>query len=270
MTWPFTLSEPMIRLMLFVGIFGAMALWELRDSWRHLEQGRKGRWPGNLGIFALDIAVVRLVFPAAAVGFAVYAQTNNLGLLPQLGLPLWLAGILGFLLLDLAIYLQHRVFHHVPWLWRLHRMHHADTELDVTSGFRFHPLEIVLSMLIKAAAIIALGISPLTVLVFETVLNGSSLFNHANIRLNPRLERVLRWIIVTPDMHRVHHSVERAETDSNFGFNLPWWDRLFGTYVPKPAAGFDQMTIGLHAFRDPVEQRLDRLVTQPFRHASKD
>jgi sterol desaturase/sphingolipid hydroxylase (fatty acid hydroxylase superfamily) len=269
MQWSLSIPEPMIRLLIFVGIFGAMALWELFDSWRHLNQGRTGRWPGNLGIFVLDIAVVRLFFPAAAVGFAVYAQASNFGLLPLLGLPPWLAGIAGFLLLDLLIYLQHRVFHHVPWLWRLHRMHHADTELDVTSGFRFHPLEILLSMLIKGAAIVALGISPLTVLVFETVLNGSSLFNHANIRLNPRFECVLRWIIVTPDMHRVHHSVERAETDSNFGFNLPWWDRLFGTHIPKPHAGFEAMTIGLHEFRDIAEQRLDRLVTQPFR-APKD
>lgn len=261
-----SLSEPQLRLIAFALIFGAMALWEFREPWRASVQGRAVRWPGNLGIFAVDIAVARLLFPASAIGFASYAQAQGLGLFNLLGLPATLAGIAGFLLLDLAIYAQHVVFHHVPWLWRLHRMHHADTELDVTSGFRFHPVEIVLSVLIKGVVIVLLGIPPGAVLAFEIVLNGSSLFNHANVRLPASLERVLRWLVVTPGMHRVHHSVVMRETNSNYGFNLPWWDRLFGTYRPEAAVGEAAMMIGLDQFRDPAEQRLDRLLTQPVRN----
>ncbi len=262
----FGLSEPQIRLFGFLLIFGTMALWEFREPWRESVQGRSLRWPGNLGIFAIDILAVRLVFPAAALGFASYAQAEGFGLFALLGLGPVSAAIAGFLLLDLAIYAQHVVFHHVPWLWRLHRMHHADTELDVTSGFRFHPVEILLSLLIKGAVIVALGVPPVAVLVFEIVLNGSSLFNHANIRLPAPVERLLRWIVVTPGMHRVHHSVIMRETNSNYGFNLPWWDRLFRTYRPEAAAGEDAMTIGLEDFREPAEQRLDRLLTQPLRN----
>ncbi len=259
-------SEPHWRLGAFALIFGAMALWEFREPWRELAQGRAGRWPGNLGVFAIDIAVMRLLFPASAIGFAAYAQAQGLGLFNLVGLPPLLAGIAGFLLLDLAIYAQHVVFHQVPWLWRLHRMHHADTELDVTSGFRFHPVEIVLSMLLKGVIIVALGVPPMAVLIFEIALNGSSMFNHANVRLPPTVERALRWILVTPGMHRVHHSIEQLETNSNYGFNLPWWDRLFGTYRPEAAVGETAMTIGLERFRDPAEQRLDRLLTQPLRN----
>lgn len=262
-----TFTEPQIRLAIFVVIFGGMALWELSDPWRDMRLNKTRRWLANLGIFAIDIALVRIVFPASALGFAAWAESKDWGLMPLVGLGGLAAGILGFLLLDLAIYAQHRVFHHVPWLWRLHRMHHSDTDLDVSSGFRFHPVEILLSMLIKGAVIVALGVPALAVLVFEVVLNGTSLFNHANIRLPAGLERALRWIVVTPMMHRVHHSVERVETDSNFGFNLPWWDRLFGTYTAAPRAGFDAMTIGIESFRDPAEQRLDRLMTQPLRAA---
>lgn len=268
MSFP-VLTEPQIRLAIFMAIFGGMALWEMSDPWRDMRARKTRRWLANLGIFAVDIALVRLVFPASALGFAAWAQTSGWGLLPLLGMTGIVAGIVGFLLLDLAIYAQHRVFHHVPWLWRLHRMHHSDTDLDVTSGFRFHPAEILLSMLIKGGVIIALGVPVLAVLVFEIVLNGTSLFNHANVRLPARAERFLRWIVVTPMMHRVHHSIERIETDSNFGFNLPWWDRLFGTYTPAPKAGFDAMTIGIAGFRDPAEQRLDRLITQPLRAADE-
>ena len=259
------LTEPQIRLAIFLAIFGGMALWELRDPWRDLRAMKPRRWLANLGIFALDIALVRIVFPASALGFATWAEIRGWGLMPLAGMTGIAAGILGFLLLDLAIYLQHRVFHHVPWLWRLHRMHHSDTELDVTSGFRFHPVEILLSMLIKGGVIIALGVPAPAVLVFEIMLNGTSLFNHANVRLPARLEKALRRIIVTPAMHRIHHSIEQLETDSNFGFNLPWWDRLFGTYTPEPRAGFDAMTLGLESFRDPAEQRIDHLVMQPLR-----
>lgn len=259
------LSEPQIRLALFIAIFGGMALWELADPWRDLRALKPRRWLANLGLLAIDVALVRLIFPASALGFATWAQANGWGLMPMAGLTGAAAGIFGFLLLDLAIYAQHRLFHHVPWLWRLHRVHHSDTALDVTSGFRFHPLEILLSMLIKGGAIIGLGVPAMAVLAFEIVLNGTSLFNHANIRLSPGIERALRWIIVTPQMHRVHHSIERVETDSNFGFNLPWWDRLFSTYTPEPRAGFPKMVIGVADFRGPEEQRLDRLVAQPLR-----
>jgi sterol desaturase/sphingolipid hydroxylase (fatty acid hydroxylase superfamily) len=183
----------------------------------------------------------------------------------MLGWPAWLAGIAGFVVLDLVIYGQHVVFHHVPWLWRLHRMHHADLDIDVTTGVRFHPLEILISMGIKIAIVALFGVPAAAVLAFEVVLNVTSVFNHANAALPRWLDRVVRLVVVTPDMHRVHHSVVRRETDSNFGFNLPWWDWLFGTYRVEPAAGHDAMTVGLPIFRDRGELRVDRLLTQPFR-----
>jgi sterol desaturase/sphingolipid hydroxylase (fatty acid hydroxylase superfamily) len=258
-------SEGAIRMAFFFGIFAAMALWEFLEPWRQTRQGRAVRWPGNLGILAVDIVVARLIFPASAVGIALWAEGQGLGLLPMTGLPTLVIGIAGFILLDLLIYWQHVVFHKVPVLWRLHRMHHADTELDATSGLRFHPLEIVLSLAIKAAAIIVLGVPAVAVLVFEIVLNGMALYNHSNVRLPERFERVLRWFVVTPEMHVIHHSTARRETDSNFGFNLALWDRLFGTYSHRPQAGYDGMVIGIETFRDASEQRLDRLLTQPFR-----
>jgi sterol desaturase/sphingolipid hydroxylase (fatty acid hydroxylase superfamily) len=181
-------------------------------------------------------------------------------------LRLSVAALVGFLALDLVIYVQHVVFHKVPVLWRLHRMHHADLDIDVTTGVRFHPLEIVISLLIKIAVILALGIPVVAVILFEVVLNVTSMFNHSNVSMPAWLDRVLRFIVVTPDMHRVHHSILRRETDSNFGFNLPWWDRLFGTYRAQPEAGHAGMTIGIPAFRDPAELRIDRLLTQPFRN----
>jgi sterol desaturase/sphingolipid hydroxylase (fatty acid hydroxylase superfamily) len=232
---------------------------------RSLTVGRKPRWPNNLGILVVDALAVRLIIPTAAVGFAILAAERGWGLFPLLGVPGWLAAILGFLLLDLIIYGQHFAFHHVPALWRLHRMHHADLDIDVTTGVRFHPIEILLSMLIKIAAVVALGIPAVSVLIFEIVLNATSMFNHSNVTMPERLDRVIRWLVVTPDMHRVHHSILRRETDSNFGFNLPWWDRLFGTYRPAPEAGHAAMTIGIPMFRDPRELRIDRLLTQPFR-----
>ncbi len=257
--------EPTIRLAFFFGIFGLMALWEFLDPWREARQGRAVRWPANLGIFALDIIVARLVFPASAVGVALWAQGQGLGLLPLLGLPPVAAGVIGFVALDLMVYAQHVMFHKAPLLWRVHRMHHADTELDVTSGFRFHPIEIVISLATKAALIIALGVPPEAVLAFEIVLNGMALYNHSNVRLPERFERVLRWFVVTPEMHIIHHSAAQRETDSNYGFNLAIWDRLFRTYAHRPAAGYDGMVVGLEEFRDRSEQRVDKLVTQPFR-----
>ena len=173
--------------------------------------------------------------------------------------------VIALILLDLAIYLQHRVFHAVPVLWRLHRMHHADLDIDVTTGARFHPIEILLSLGIKFGVIIALGAPALAVLVFEIGLNATSMFNHSNVRMPAVIERMVRWVVVTPDMHRIHHSIVRRETDSNFGFNFPWWDRLFRTYRPKPEAGHQGMTIGIEQFREPKELRIDRMLAQPFR-----
>jgi len=247
-------------------VFAAMALWEWWAPRRQLAAGRRPRWPGNLGILAIDILAVRLIAPTAVVGVALVAAERGWGLLPLLGLPYWAALVAGVIALDLTIYGQHVVFHHVPVLWRLHRMHHADLDIDVTTGVRFHPLEILLSLAIKMAAVVTFGVPALAVLIFEVLLNATSMFNHSNVALPPRLEPIARWIVVTPQMHQVHHSVERAETDSNFGFNLPWWDRLFGTYRAKPAAGEERMTIGLPIFRDVAELAIVRLLTQPFRN----
>ena len=258
-------AEPIIRLTCFAGVFLLMALWEFLTPRRPQAITRGLRWPNNLGLVVLDTLVVRLLFPFAAVGLAFLAQTKGWGLLNIVGLPAWLAIPVAVLLLDLVIYGQHVVFHAVPMLWRLHRMHHADLECDVTTGLRFHPGEIVLSMVIKFAAVLALGAMPLAVLIFEVLLNATSMFNHGNVRLPLWLDHVLRAIVVTPEMHRVHHSIERRERDSNFGFNLPWWDRLFGTYRAQPALGHSHMIIGIGQFRDQRELWLHRMLWQPLR-----
>jgi sterol desaturase/sphingolipid hydroxylase (fatty acid hydroxylase superfamily) len=258
-------AEPALRLGFFLGILVTMALWEVLAPRRPQTIGRRRRWPNNLGVVVIDTLLVRVLFPLAAVGMAFLATRNEWGLFNLLPVPAWLAIPAAVLLLDLIIYGQHVTFHAVPLLWRLHRMHHADLEFDVTTGLRFHPGEILLSMLIKLAAVALLGAPPLAVLIFEILLNATSLFNHGNVRLPSGLDRILRLIMVTPDMHRVHHSIEQRETDSNFGFNVPWWDRLFGTYRAQPTFGHDHMTIGIPAFRDPRELRLDRMLLQPFR-----
>jgi sterol desaturase/sphingolipid hydroxylase (fatty acid hydroxylase superfamily) len=262
-------SEPAIRLGVFAGIFALMAAWEVLAPRRPLAIGRAPRWPNNLAIMVVDSATVRLLVPTAAVGIAVIASQHGFGVLHMLAWPDWLAGILGFIVLDLAIYAQHVAFHRVPLLWRAHRMHHADLDIDVTTGLRFHPIEIVLSMLIKMAVVALLGIPAIAVVAFEVTLNATAMFNHSNVRMPDWLDRLVRLVVVTPDMHRTHHSVAPDETNSNYGFNLPWWDRLFGTYRRAPTAGHDRMTIGLPIFRDPAELRLDRLLTQPFRAARK-
>jgi sterol desaturase/sphingolipid hydroxylase (fatty acid hydroxylase superfamily) len=246
-------------------VFATLALWEWFAPRRALTVGRRPRWPGNLGILAIDIVTVRLLVPTAAVGVALIAAIRGWGLFNLVGVPFWAAIVTGVIALDLVIFTQHYVFHHVPLLWRLHRMHHTDLDIDVTTGVRFHPLEILLSLAIKIAAVAALGIPALAVLMFEVLLNATSMFNHSNVALPPQIERMARWIVVTPQMHQVHHSIAREETDSNFGFNLPWWDRLFGTYRAEPAAGEQGMTIGLPVFRDVAESRIVRLLTQPFR-----
>jgi len=256
--------DPFIRLGASGAVFALMAAWELLGPRRRQAIGRGVRWPGNLGVVVVDTLLVRLVFPATAVGLALVAEAHGWGLFNTIALPAWIAVVSSVILLDLAIYFQHVLFHAVPALWRLHRMHHADLEFDVTTGLRFHPFEILLSMMIKLAVVAALGAPALAVLIFELLLNATSMFNHGNIRIPQALDRVLRWFLVTPDMHRVHHSIVSRETNSNFGFNLPWWDRLFGTYRAQPAAGHDAMTIGIEQFRDPHELRLDRMLLQPF------
>ena len=258
-------SESLIRLSVFASVLAAMAAWETIAPRRIQVIGRAVRWPSNLGIIALDTLLVRIVYPTTAVGLAIIAEQRGWGLLNAIAIRRWLAGIAAFIALDLAIYLQHVLFHAVPAFWRLHRMHHADLEFDVTTGVRFHPLEILLSMGIKLAIVAALGPPVFAVIVFEIVLNATSMFSHGNVRISPRLDGLLRKLVVTPDMHRVHHSILPHETNSNFGFNLPWWDRLFGTYRAAPAAGHETMTIGINQFRDARELRIDRLLVQPFR-----
>jgi len=259
-------NEPLIRLGIYLGVLAALMLWEVAAPRRALVQGRLRRWPGNIGIAALNTLVLRLVAPGAAVGIAFWAEQAGIGLFNLVALPYWLAVLLSFLALDLLIYGQHVAFHKIGLFWRLHRMHHADLDIDATTGSRFHPVEILLSIAIKAAVVLLLGAPALAVLLFEVLLNATSMFNHANVRMPAGIDRVLRFLVVTPDMHRVHHSWHRDETDSNFGFNLPWWDRLFGTYQPQPRDGHDGMTIGLTMFRDPGQLRLDRMLLQPFRN----
>lgn len=257
--------EPAIRITIFLGILFVMAVWEIAAPRRRVEIPRLVRWSNNLGLVVVDSLLVRIAFPVVAVGLAVIAEDNGWGFLNQFSIPVWIATILAVLALDLAIYLQHVLFHAVPALWRLHRVHHADLEFDVTTGVRFHPLEILISMGLKLLLIMALGPPAIAVLIFEVLLNGTSLFNHSNAHLPPRLDAMLRLVIVTPDMHRVHHSILPSETNSNFGFNLPWWDRLLGTYLAQPSAGHVGMTIGIAQFRTRRDLWLDRLLFQPFR-----
>jgi sterol desaturase/sphingolipid hydroxylase (fatty acid hydroxylase superfamily) len=257
--------EPAIRLAAFVGVFVVMAAWEWIVPRRKQSVGRMWRWPNNLGVVVVDTLFIRILFPTAAVGLALIAEAQGFGVFNMVAIPWWIAVVLSVVILDLAIYLQHVLFHAVPTLWRLHRMHHADLDIDVTTGLRFHPIEIVLSILIKFAVIAVLGAPAVAVLIFEVLLNATSMFNHSNVRIPARSDRVLRWFVVTPDMHRIHHSVLSRETNSNFGFNLPWWDHLLGTYRAEPEAGHEGMTIGIEQFRDPRELRLDRMLLQPFR-----
>lgn len=257
--------EPTIRIGVFVSVLSLLVAGEWLLPRRGRSVSRRQRWPGNIGIVIVDTLVVRIFFPAAAVGVALLAEANGWGLLNWIEVPAWLSVGAAIILLDLVIYAQHVLFHWAPPLWRLHRVHHADLDVDVTTGLRFHPLEILLSMVIKLGAVVALGAPALGVMIFEILLNATSMFSHSNIRLPFRLDRRLRAILVTPDMHRVHHSIVARETQANFGFNLPWWDWLFGTYRAQPEAGHDGMTIGLPVFRDPAELRLDRLLLQPFR-----
>ncbi len=258
-------AEPLIRLAVFAAVLALLVSLELVAPRRRLTVGRWRRWPGNVGMVVIGSVLVRLFFPAAAVGVATVAEAKGWGLLNMVAVPDWLAVGGAIIVLDLMIYGQHVLFHANPLLWRLHRMHHADLDIDVTTGVRFHPLEFLLSMVIKLGAVVVLGAPALAVMIFEILLNATAMFSHSNVRLPARLDHMLRWIMVTPDMHRVHHSIVARETNSNFGFNLPWWDYLFGTYRTQPAAGHEGMTIGLPAFRDASELRLDRMLVQPLR-----
>lgn len=257
--------EPALRLGAFLGIFVVMALWELLAPRRPLTQRKAVRWINNIALVAVNTFLLRILFPTAAVGIAALAAERDWGLLNQLGLTLLPAVAISVVILDVAIYLQHVMFHAIPLFWRLHRVHHADLDIDVTTGARFHPIEIILSLLIKFAVILLLGPPVLAVLVFEVLLNATSMFNHSNVWLTAWLDRGLRWLIVTPDMHRVHHSHLEHETNSNFGFNLSCWDRLFGTYRDQPDEGHTGMRIGIDTWRDSAHcTRLDGLLLLPF------
>jgi sterol desaturase/sphingolipid hydroxylase (fatty acid hydroxylase superfamily) len=244
-------NEMAVRLACFVAVLVAVAVAEWCIPRRKLTIGRR-RWPLNLGLVALNATAVRLLVPITAVATAEVTTSAGLGLLSQVAWPSWVKLTIGVILLDLAIYLQHVLFHAVPALWRLHRLHHADRDFDVTTGVRFHTIEILLSALLKLGVIVALAPPPLAVLIFEVLLNATSMFNHGNLAIPRSIDRLLRWFVVTPDMHRVHHSTIRAEADSNYGFNLPWWDFLMGTYRAEPAAGHEAMTIGIPVSSPPL------------------
>lgn len=258
------LYEAQIRGGTFIGVLLFVALWEVLQPRRKLTTSRIIRWTGNLGITFLNGLLIRSLFPILAVGMAVYCQENSWGVLNLFQVNQGLAFLSSVILLDLTVYFQHVLFHFVPLLWRLHRMHHTDLDLDVTSGSRFHPIEIMLSMIIKLAAVMVIGPSPAAVVVFELLLNGTAMFNHGNIYIPLKLDRILRWFLVTPDMHRIHHSIIRRETNSNFGFCLSWWDRLMGTYSRDPKQGQENMKIGIEIFRNPKYLQPHWLLIQPF------
>jgi sterol desaturase/sphingolipid hydroxylase (fatty acid hydroxylase superfamily) len=263
-------GEFILRLAFFLSLLVSLAAFEQLAPRRN-QAGRT--WMqrlNNLLLIAVDSLCIRLVAPLALTGIALQAEQSGWGLFNRIAFPGWLAGAVSFLLLDMLIYAQHVAFHKVPLLWRMHRVHHSDTGIDVTTGVRFHPFEMLISLGIKALAVILLGVPAIAVLIFEIALNATSLFNHSNIAIPVGLDRLLRLMLVTPDMHRVHHSIVRRETDSNFGFNLPWWDRLFGTYRNQPEAGHPDMTLGLPEFRDRRSVGIHWLLAQPFLKVNSD
>ena len=259
-------NESMLRLAAFLGALGLMMGWEWLVPARRLKFPRWLRWGSNLGIVIINTAVLRLLFPILAAGTAIWAAENQWGWLNRMDWPAWLEVVVAIALLDLAIYLQHVMVHAVPLFWRFHRLHHADLDYDATTGLRFHPVEIVFSMLIKMAVVASMGAPLLAVVLFEIILNVGSVFNHGNVRLPAWLEPWVRAIIVTPDMHRVHHSAIQNETDSNYGFSLSIWDRIFGTYRKQPVRGHTDMTIGLEYFREGEELYLHRMLLQPIKN----
>ena len=258
-------NEASIRLSFFLGIFAVMAAWEFVAPRRALTVSKVVRWANNLGLVFLNTLILRFLFPAAAVGMAAFTNEQGWGLLNYYEVPPTIALIASIVVMDFVIYIQHVMVHAIPVLWRLHRVHHADLDYDVTTGARFHPIEIILSMLIKFATILLLGPPVVAVVIFEVMLNATAMFNHSNVRLNLVVDKWLRLLVVTPDMHRVHHSVEDDETNSNFGFSLPWWDRLFGTYRDQPRGGHKNMTIGIRTFRETKQTSwLSGMLVMPF------
>jgi len=257
-------NELLIRLGVFFGILVVMFLWELIAPRRPLTTSKITRWFSNLGLVLIDSIVVRLVFPTALAGITLLVQQRGWGLFNQSELPYLLKIIFSVLILDFVIYLQHIMFHSVPLFWRLHMVHHTDMDIDVTTGVRFHPVEIILSLGIKMIVVILIGAPLAAVLIFEIILNGTSMFNHGNVRYSQNIDSILRLLVVTPEMHRVHHSTIRWETNSNLGFNFPWWDRLFGTYRGQPAKGHLEMTIGLEPYKEPKKLTLPWLIVLPF------
>lgn len=257
-------NELLIRLGFFFGILVVMFLWELIAPRRPFTTSKIIRWFSNLGLVLIDSIVVRLFFPTALAGIALLVQQRGWGLFNQFELPYLLKIIFSVLVLDFVIYLQHIVFHSVPLFWRLHMVHHTDMDIDVTTGVRFHPIEIILSMGIKMIVVVLIGAPAVAVLIFEIILNGTSMFNHGNVHYSQNIDSILRLLVVTPEMHRVHHSTIRWETNSNLGFNFPWWDRLFGTYRGQPAKGHLEMTIGLDQYKEPNKLTLPWLLVLPF------
>lgn len=253
-----------VRLGAFVVIFSTMAVMEILRERRELQTSKGQRWATNIGIIVTDSVVLRFVFPMGAIGMGYLAGDLGWGMFNVVSVPFWVAVLASFILLDFVVWLQHVVFHAVPALWKVHMMHHADLDFDVTTGTRFHPIEMVISMGIKAAAILLLGAPVFAILLFEVLLNGTSMFNHANLDIPKPVDRILRLFVVTPDMHRVHHSAKPKETNTNFGFNLPWWDYLFGTYRDQPEQGHHGMTIGLEQIRDPEKNSYLHLLVLPF------
>ena len=246
-------NEKIIRMSFFFGMLVLIGLWELAAPKRALTISKSVRWINNLGLVFFNSFLLRVLFPASAVGVVVFADEQGWGLFNYIEVPFWFEVVAAVIIMDFVIYIQHVMVHAIPVLWRLHRLHHADLDYDVTTGSRFHPIEIILSMLIKFATILLLGPAVIAVIIFEVMLNTTAMFNHGNISLPKTLDKYLRLILVTPDMHRVHHSIEDDEANSNFGFSLPWWDRLFGTYRDQPRAGHQAMTIGITKYRDPKQ-----------------
>jgi sterol desaturase/sphingolipid hydroxylase (fatty acid hydroxylase superfamily) len=256
--------DVLIRLTAFFSVLTVMSLWELFAPRRRFTTAKAKRWVTNLSIVVLGAVTIRLLFGAGAVGGALMAADRGWGLLNQIHWPMWVEVLIAVVLLDLVLYFQHVMFHAVPLFWRFHMMHHADLDCDVTTGLRFHPIEVAFSMVIKLATVAFLGPSLTAVVMFEVLLNATSMFNHSNIRMSPSVDGTLRWLVVTPDMHRIHHSMVPRETNTNFGFNLPWWDRLLGTYRAQPDAGHDNMALGLEQYRDPARLTLTKLLVLPF------
>ncbi len=257
--------ESTIRFSFFLGMLLSMRLWEMVAPCRRLSTPRLMRWFSNVGLLILGTIILRALLPMAAVGIAMIAAKQQWGLFYVMPIPYWQTVVLSIICLDFTTYWQHLMFHHLPALWQLHKVHHADLDFDVTTGLRFHPLEILLSMVGKILIVLLLGTPAIAVLIFEVLLNATSMFNHGNVQLPNKLERLLRWFVVTPDMHRIHHSVITQETNSNFGFNLPWWDHVFGTYRSCPSVSYQEMSIGLTEYQKDLRvEQLQWMLALPF------